>query len=127
MTFGHARQNFYEAARFGLDAVLHWPVDAAPSPRPMRARDVVTALVPVARAGLLASEVDALEVETWLAVITRRVERGVTGARWQRATYDALAQASGPERAAARMLEQYLVLSEKGESVTDWPVEREGT
>jgi gamma-glutamyl:cysteine ligase YbdK (ATP-grasp superfamily) len=123
MTFGHARQNFYEAARFGLGAVLLWPADAAPSPRPRPARDVVLELLPLARAALLASEVDASEVDTWLAVIERRVAHGLTGARWQRESYDALVQRFSPEEAAARMLERYMALSENGQSVAEWPTE----
>ena len=34
MTFGHARRNFYQAARRGLEAELLWPESTAPSPRP---------------------------------------------------------------------------------------------
>lgn len=125
MTFGHARQNFYESARFGLGATLLWPADTAPSPRPRPARDVVIALLPVARAALVASDVEAGEVDAWLGVVARRVARGMTGARWQRETYDLLARRFPPEDAAARMLERYLALANDRDlrGVGDWPLE----
>ena len=84
LTFGQARRNFYEAARLGLDAELLWPAHAPPSPRPVRAATLVLELLPVAREALLASGVDAAEVDTLLDVIAVRVARGRTGARWQR-------------------------------------------
>jgi gamma-glutamyl:cysteine ligase YbdK (ATP-grasp superfamily) len=121
MTFSHARQNFYDAARFGIDAVLLWPAATAPSPRPARARNVVSELLSVARAGLVASDVDAAEADTWLDVVARRAARRSTGAAWQRATFDALARTRTADDAAATMLERYVALSESGESVADWP------
>jgi gamma-glutamyl:cysteine ligase YbdK (ATP-grasp superfamily) len=122
MTFSHARQNFYDAAQFGIDAVLLWPAAIAPSPRPARARNVVSELLPVARAGLVASDVDPAEADTWLDVVAKRAARRCTGAAWQRAAFDANARTRTAEDAAASMLERYIALSEAGESVADWPV-----
>lgn len=121
MTFSHARQNFYEAARSGLDASLLWPAAVVPSPRPALAREVVAELIAVARAGLVASDVEPAEADAWLGVVTRRVRRGATGATWQRTAIDALAATHTADDAAARMLERYIALSESGESVADWP------
>lgn len=121
LTFGHARQNFYDAARSGLDASLLWPAASAPSPRPVGASDVVAQLLAVARAGLVAHEVEPAEADAWLDVVARRVQRRITGATWQRAAVEALTSTHTPERAAAQMLDRYIALSEAGESVTDWP------
>lgn len=119
MTFGQARRNFYEAARRGLDAALLWPADAAPSPRPAPLRELLTALLPVARRGLVEGGVDAGEADGWLGVVAARVAAWTSGARWQR-------RAVGAERrpdlsARARMLLRYAELSRAGAPVHAWP------
>lgn len=118
LTFGQARRNFYCAARDGLDATLLWPSDATPSPRPQTASALVPALVPLARAGLVAAGVDESEADRHLAIIAARVARGETGARWQRRTFDRLA-AARPDAAAA-MLERYLAAVATGRPVHEW-------
>lgn len=119
MTFGHARENFYEAARFGLDATLLWPSPASPSPAPRSAREVIASLVPIARDALVAHGVDPDEAARWLEPIERRT---TTGARWQRAVFDAFGKRMGAADAAAKMLDLYLEYSERDLSVCDWPV-----
>jgi len=40
-------------------------------------------LLPLARRGLLALDIDAADIQTYLAIITARVTSGCTGADWQ--------------------------------------------
>ena len=121
MTFGHARRNFYRAARDGLAAELLWPADDAPSPRPVAARTLILALLPRARAGLLAGGVSPDEVERALGVLAARVERGATGARWQRRALAALERDRRCRaEASAAMLERYLAASASGRPVHEW-------
>jgi len=50
------------------------------------------------------------------------VERGATGARWQRSAYDELLlKGMSPTEAAAEMLGRYRELSEAGGGVAGWP------
>jgi hypothetical protein len=120
VTFGQTRRNFYEAARLGLDAELLWPSASGPSPRRMRVRQLAAELLPLARRGLVhEGGVDPKEADAWLAVIAARMARGLTGARWQRAAWDA-AQKHAPGTAAATLLERYIVLSESEEPVHLW-------
>jgi hypothetical protein len=122
MTFGHARRNFYEAARRGLDAELVWPSDRIPAPALVGARELGRQLLPIARRGLLEGGVDADEADAWLAIIRDRLERGTTGAVWQRRVYDALrAGGASPLEAAAEMLARYRELGEAGSPVAEWP------
>jgi gamma-glutamyl:cysteine ligase YbdK (ATP-grasp superfamily) len=121
LTFGHARRNFYEAARHGLGAELLWPESVAPSPRGGSARDLALRLLPVAREGLLTGGVEAAEADAWLAIIAERITCGVTGAVWQREAYArALAREPALE-ALCSMLERYLALSEADAPVHTWP------
>jgi gamma-glutamyl:cysteine ligase YbdK (ATP-grasp superfamily) len=120
MTFGHARRNFYQAARHGLAAELLWPVDEAPSPRPVVARDLIPRLLPLARRGLLAAGLDPDEADAGLAVVAERVARDLTGAAWQRRMLAQLERESPRTPALAAMLERYLVAADSGRPVHEW-------
>jgi hypothetical protein len=121
LTFGQARRNFYAAARDGLEAELLWPSDP-PSPRVVRARELVPLLLPLAREGLRALGVQAPEADRLLEVIAARVAAGQTGAAWQRRVLARLETRHGRQAALGRMLERYLSLADGGEPVHTWPV-----
>lgn len=121
LTFGHARRNFYEAARHGLGAELLWPEAVAPSPRSVAARSLAERLLPVAREGLVAGGVEEAEADAWLSIIAARVASGVTGAVWQRAAYARALERHPPREALRAMLESYLARSEADAPVHTWP------
>jgi len=121
LTFGQARRNFYEAARAGLDAEILWPSEP-PSPRPIAARALLPRLVPLARAGLGAGGVAADEAERLLDVFASRVERGRTGAWWQRAALAALERDRPRDEALRLMLDRYLGWQDSPTPVHEWPV-----
>jgi hypothetical protein len=120
MTFGHARRNFYAAARWGLEAELLWPAATVPSPRPQAARALVLALLPVARAGLVAAGVEAAEADARLEDVRNRVATGQTGAVWQRRCHERLLSNLGPRAALQTMLARYLDQSETERPVHAW-------
>ncbi|MCB0377005.1 MAG: hypothetical protein KDD33_00805 [Bdellovibrionales bacterium] len=84
MTFTDCRNNFYEAARLGLNARVRWfgkegALDQL----------ILSDLIPKAKQGLRAAGVDAAEIEFYLEQnIHQRVLSGQNGARWQRAFID---------------------------------------
>jgi class 3 adenylate cyclase len=96
---------------------------APPSPRPVRAATLVLELLPVARGALLASGVDAAEVEALLEVIAVRVARGRTGARWQRRTLADLERRVARETGLRELVGRYLEHAASGRPVHDWPVD----
>jgi gamma-glutamyl:cysteine ligase YbdK (ATP-grasp superfamily) len=122
LTFGHARRNFYRAARHGLDAELLWPSAAGSSPEVVPAARLVERLLPVAERGLLAAGVDAEDVGRRLGLIAARLGRATTGARWQRRALDALARGRTSSEATDAMLEHYQRASESDVPVHEWSV-----
>lgn len=80
LDFGHARDNFYTAARHGLDAVVRWTGGAAGPVRELLREP----LLHDARAGLALLGIDAADIDLYLGVIAERVRTGQNGAVWQR-------------------------------------------
>ncbi|HEY2389189.1 MAG TPA: glutamate-cysteine ligase family protein [Candidatus Binatia bacterium] len=121
-TFGHARRNFYAAARDGLAAELLWPSERIPSPEPHGAAALVASLLPLARTGLVDNGVSAAEADAQLAVIAARVAKGATGARWQRQALERLGAGRARPAALAALLERYLAAVATGRPVHEWEV-----
>jgi gamma-glutamylcysteine synthetase len=77
--FDDIRSNFFSAARQGLNTQLSWVGgDMAPADRL-----IVDTLIPLAREGLLAADIDSGEVDRYLGTVEERVSSGKTGAQWQ--------------------------------------------
>jgi len=119
ITFGQARRNFYQAARFGLACELIWPETSRTHPVP--ATSLIAQLLPVARDGLLGAGVVAAEADAWLAIVANRVERRITGSTWQRACFEHSKRGGDTGRASKEMLERYMALSLEGRPVAEWP------
>lgn len=119
ITFGQARRNFYQVARYGMDAELLWPSTEAPSPRPTTIPALLPQLLPIARRGLAELAVADHEIDDLLGVIAARVERRITGASWQRSMLKRLGGIS-PE-SCERMLGRYATLSAEGRPLHEWP------
>lgn len=79
--FSEARDNFYEAARLGLEAEIHW----GPKRTAKVERIILDDLMPLAHEGLESLNLDAADISKYLGVIEARVKSGQTGAFWQRA------------------------------------------
>ena len=85
LPFDDARRNFYDAARFGLDAPLRWT-----DGRVLAAGELLPELVGRARQGLAALGVATALAERWMRLIDARLAARATGARWQLAQLEAL-------------------------------------
>jgi hypothetical protein len=119
--FRLVHDNFYRAARDGLDSILLWPTPDSPSPRAYRAADLIGRLLPIARQGLATAGIDADEVDRLLEIVEARTALGATGADWQRATLDRLEQRMARGPALREMFLRYLVHMEGGRPVHEWP------
>lgn len=81
LEFDRARDNFYQAARLGLRAVVSW---AEGRQVPIKEL-ILKQLLPLARQGLDRLGVASADRDQYLGIIHERVQTEVTGAHWQRA------------------------------------------
>jgi gamma-glutamyl:cysteine ligase YbdK (ATP-grasp superfamily) len=112
LPFAQARENFYQAARHGMDARIVW-LDG-------RDVDVRTLLLDeilhMAREGLLLLGADEDDIERYLAIAQTRVRSGQNGAAWQRAHVDRYG------RDFFRLTADYLEHQRSAMPVHEWPV-----
>ena len=114
IAFSLARDNFYAAARHGLNAQVVW----GESHRgPLRTL-LLSKLLPLARQGLASLEIDATDIEYYLDLIEARARRMATGADWQRAWV----ARHGADMVA--LTEAYARRQESGAPVHEWDVEQ---
>jgi gamma-glutamyl:cysteine ligase YbdK (ATP-grasp superfamily) len=121
MSFESATDNFFCAARFGLDAKLYWPKVSAAVPV---TELLLKHLIPLAREGLLAWDIDPGHVDRYMGLIEERTVSGQNGAAWQIATWHHLIEAEELDRpdAARELVRRYQRLSQEGKPVHTWPV-----
>jgi len=81
LEFDLARDNFYNAARYGLRAQLRWPDSER---RHGLASLVLERLLPMAEQGLTALGLEGRDIRHYLGLIEQRVATGRNGAQWQR-------------------------------------------
>ncbi|HLU45315.1 MAG TPA: glutamate--cysteine ligase [Natronosporangium sp.] len=120
LTFSAAEENFHQAARQGIRAVLHWPrVGEVPA-----TELVLRWLLPKAYEGLDRYGVDPDLRDRLLGVIEQRCLTGRNGAVWQVEMVQA-AERRGLSRPAAlrEMLRRYLVHQRSNQPVHSWPLE----
>ena len=118
MTFDDAKNNFFSAARYGLNARLSWFGGRA------RGADglIQDELLDKAEAGLRSRGLLAHDIDLYLGVIRARVESGRTGAQWM---LDSLASMEGRGKPSERMralAREMLLQQEQGRPVHEWPL-----
>jgi len=117
MSFAAAEDNFYAAARRGMDAKLYWPGLGEVTTDEL----VLRRLLPLADEGLRRWGVAADVRDRYLGVIEGRAKTGRNGSTWQVQTVAEL-QRRGLSRsdALAEMLRRYCDLMHSNEPVHTW-------
>ena len=82
MPFDVAKNNFYNTARYGLDAQLCW-LDGKCHPA---ASLILKELLPLSRAGLEDAGIDTADIDRTLGTLEERVQQRRTGAAWMLAS-----------------------------------------
>lgn len=80
LTFSHARDNFYAAAKDGLEADITWLDGKTANIRDL----ILDRLIDVAHEGLNDLKIADDQAAKWLGIIRERVSSGQNGATWQR-------------------------------------------
>ena len=119
MAFSTARTNFYECARHGLNASVYWPGFGDLPVTELLDRY----LIPAARNGLAALDVDEAVAEQYLGVLTGRTRTGQNGSAWMTRAL-ARFEESGLSRgkALARLVAEYGRHMREGKPVHTWPL-----
>lgn len=115
--FAVAHANFLEAARYGIDARLHWPGLGDVTATEL----VLNALLPIADEGLRRWDVAAEARDRFLGIIEGRAKAGRNGATWQEAVVRRLEHGGMTRPAAlAEMLRRYCEHMHANEPVHTW-------
>lgn len=110
LSFQHARNNFYAAARDGLRAPMTWLDGSTMDAKTLLLEEIL----PMARHGLKTLHIDKADIHHYLGIIETRIQTGQTGAVWQRA-YREKHQADSLHLVAA-----YLERQRSGAPVHEW-------
>jgi hypothetical protein len=110
LPFATARDNFYAAARDGLDAQITW-LDGRKLPV---AALLLDQLIPLARYGLGLLDIDAQDRDLYLGIVKNRIVNACTGCNWQRAW---VAHHGNDMQV---LTEAYYERQQRGEPVHDW-------
>ena len=119
--FSVLKNDFYEAARKGLEAQLMWPDlegDGGLKKRP--AKEIALQLLGVAQQGLKQIDVDESESNYYLGLIEERIVSGVTGAIWQRKEYQRRLKNMSNAKAVTGMVQRYMEYSAENIPVATW-------
>jgi gamma-glutamyl:cysteine ligase YbdK (ATP-grasp superfamily) len=79
LPFELCKENFYNAARDGLSAKIHWLNGKTVELQQL----LVEELLPLAKRGLEQLEINRDDIQTYLGIIEARIRTGRTGADWQ--------------------------------------------
>jgi hypothetical protein len=112
LTYDRARENFYQAARLGLNAPAFW-LDGKSGELSELCLEV---LLPQAHEGLLSLGIDTEEADYWLGIMEQRITSGRNGAAWQRAW---VARYGLDMRG---LMQAYLERQESGAPVHEWGI-----
>jgi gamma-glutamyl:cysteine ligase YbdK (ATP-grasp superfamily) len=83
LNFHDARENFYNAARYGLNARVCWYNNAGRQELNIT-KLIIEQLLPLAQRGLQSLDIPDTEIAEYLGIVGSRVESGQNGAAWQR-------------------------------------------
>lgn len=110
MTFSQAKDNFYQAARHGLESHIHWNDDQHPRIYHL----ILTELIDRACEGLKSFGIDDDDIHFYMKVIQHRVETKQNGSIWQHQ----FRQNTGAD--FTQMTRQYLLNQQQGHPVSKW-------
>lgn len=117
LSFDDAKENFFAAARHGLNAQLRWLDGKSLSATSLILKD----LLPLARAGLKQATVDSSDIDRYLGVVEERVRSGQTGSQWMLKSLAALNSINESNDVSTRTLTSNILARQKeGKPVHDW-------
>ena len=120
LPFRYAEQNFYRAAKFGIDASLIWPASNGVELRERPILEIARELLPQIREALGQTALAEREIGRLLDLIQGRIDGRVTPARWQRRWVEHFQRTLSPDEAFRAMLSRYLENQEGRKPLCEW-------
>lgn len=117
LVFDHVKDNFVNAARYGLKAQFRWVGGETLSAKDL----ILQRLLPQAADGLREVGFSDEEVTRYMGVIEARVASNRTGAQWALDSYEALSDV-GPETRSRLLVKALIDNQQAGAPVHEWPV-----
>ncbi len=112
LSFSQAQNNFYTAARFGLNVEFQWLAGQR-----IHARDLlIQCLLPLARTGLEKLDINQEDIQLYLGIIKQRILSAQTGAIWQQRF------ATAHNHDMHRLTEAYAMHQQLGNPVHEWTI-----
>ncbi len=118
MKFDEAKANFFAAARYDLHAQLSW-IDNRSFSAAALIRDQ---LLPLARQGLRAANVDSSSIDKYLGIIDERVQSRQTGARWMLKSLAAIDSVEPKDLRYHELTARMLQNQKEGKPVHEWKI-----
>ena len=118
--FDVAKENFYAAARYGLQARFRWMGGQVLNADEL----ILQELAPLARAGLASHHVETADIDRYMGIVEERIRTGRTGARWM---LDSLAAFGDQGREEERYRAMTSAMAERqatGKPVHTWDLAR---
>jgi len=120
MSFDDAKANFVAAARYGLHARFRWRHGKDYGAQEL----VLDHLLPLARQGLEARELEQADIDRYLGIVEQRVRAGRTGAQWGFDSLSAMGREGKPAERYRAITAAIAANQESGLPVHQWPLAR---
>lgn len=118
MEFVDARDNFFKAARTGIDSKFTWVGN-----NKINARDLLRGeLLPLARHGLELRGIDASDISHYLDIIEERGKHHMNGARWTLKTFTKFAKETTRDEALTTVTAAMLKNQNSSQPIHEWPI-----
>lgn len=118
MAFDDAKNNFFAAARHGLQAQFTWTKGSSYDASDL----ILNHLLPLARKGLEDQMVETEDIDRYLGTIEERVRSGQTGAKWMLRSLSEMGTKGTRDSRLRTLTSAVLSRQETGEPVHRWSV-----
>lgn len=116
MSFAEARDNFFKAARYGIDTKFTWLNDQKVSAQDL----ILEEMIPLAEEGLKSRNVDTGDIDKYLGVIKERTKKHTTGARWMLRSFTDLIDKVPRDEAVSILTATMVKNQEESRPVHEW-------
>jgi CBS domain-containing protein/gamma-glutamylcysteine synthetase len=116
ISFDDAKENFYKAAKMGLDVSFNW-FDNRKVPATIL---ILNELLPLAEEGLKKANIDQADIDKYLGIIEKRVASGQTGASWMLKSFEEMTKSGKKQEAIVALTSSMSYLQRKNIPVSEW-------